>query len=38
VRVWNETPYHYIKRQSQADAGKWVDMIDDRPVIVAAAN
>ena len=38
VRVWNETPYHYIKRQSQADAGKWVDMIDDRPVIVAAVN
>ncbi|WP_375450555.1 transglutaminase-like cysteine peptidase [uncultured Devosia sp.] len=38
VRVWNETPYHYIKRQSQADAGKWVDMIDDRPIIVAAAN
>ncbi len=38
VRVWNETPYHYIKRQSQADAGKWVDMVDDRPLIVAAAN
>jgi len=38
VRVWNETPYHYIKRQSQADAGKWVDMVDARPVIVAAAN
>ena len=38
VRLWNETPYHYVKRQSQADAGKWVDMIDDRPIIVAAAN
>jgi predicted transglutaminase-like cysteine proteinase len=38
VRVWNETPYHFIKRQSQADAGKWVDMVDARPVIVAAAN
>ncbi|HTN61239.1 MAG TPA: transglutaminase-like cysteine peptidase [Devosia sp.] len=38
IRVWNETPYHYIKRQSQADAGQWVDMIDSRPVIVAAAN
>ena len=36
--LWNETPYHFIKRQSQADAGKWVDMIDDRPIIVAAAN
>jgi predicted transglutaminase-like cysteine proteinase len=38
VRVWNQTPYQYIKRQSQADAGKWVDMIDDRSVAVAAAN
>lgn len=38
VRVWNETPYHFIKRQSQADAGKWVNMIDNRPIIVATAN
>ena len=38
VRLWNETSYHYIKRQSQADAGKWVDMVDDRPIIVAAAR
>jgi predicted transglutaminase-like cysteine proteinase len=38
IRVWNETPYQFIKRQSQADAGKWVDMLDDRPIVVAAAN
>ena len=30
VDVWRDTPYKYVKRQSQADAGKWVDMIDDR--------
>jgi predicted transglutaminase-like cysteine proteinase len=36
IRVWNETPYKYIKRQSQAHAGQWVDMIDDRITVVAA--
>ncbi|WP_449395525.1 transglutaminase-like cysteine peptidase [Devosia riboflavina] len=38
VRVWNETPYQYLKRQSQAHAGQWVDMLDDRMTIVAANN
>lgn len=36
IRVWNETPYRFIKRQSQASAGDWVDMFDDRVQIVAA--
>jgi len=36
IRLWNETPYKYIKRQSQAHAGQWVDMIDDRVTVVAA--
>lgn len=36
IRLWSETPYHFVKRQSQADAGQWVDMIDDRVVVVAA--
>ncbi|ODT78756.1 MAG: transglutaminase [Pelagibacterium sp. SCN 64-44] len=35
IDLWNVTPYKYIKRQSQADAGQWVDMIDDRTTIVA---
>lgn len=35
IDLWNETPYKFIKRQSQADAGKWVDMIDNRTSIVA---
>lgn len=37
IDVWNATPYKFIKRQSQADAGKWVDMIDDREMVVATA-
>lgn len=37
IDVWNATPYKFIKRQSQADAGKWVDMIDDREIVVATA-
>lgn len=36
IKVWNETPYQYIKRQSQADAGTWVDLYDDRPITVAS--
>jgi predicted transglutaminase-like cysteine proteinase len=36
IRVWNETPYQFIKRQDQADAGRWVDMIDDRSISVTA--
>ncbi|MGV3575540.1 MAG: transglutaminase-like cysteine peptidase [Devosia sp.] len=38
ILVWNETPYLYLKRQSQAHAGQWVDMYDDRTTIVAANN
>lgn len=36
VRLWSDTPYHYVKRQSQANAGQWVDMIDNRQIVVAA--
>jgi predicted transglutaminase-like cysteine proteinase len=36
VRLWSETPYKFIKRQSQAHSGQWVDMIDDRVLVVAA--
>ena len=35
VLVWNETPYQYLKRQSQADSGKWVDLVDTRMMMVA---
>jgi predicted transglutaminase-like cysteine proteinase len=36
IRLWSETPYKFIKRQSQAHSGQWVDMIDDRVLVVAA--
>jgi len=35
VMDWRDTRYRYLKRQSTANAGKWVDIIDDRPNIVA---
>ena len=36
VLVWTETPYQYIKRQSQANPGQWVDIVDNRGIAVAA--
>lgn len=35
IRLWSETPYQYLKRQSQANPAQWVDIIDDRVVAVA---
>ena len=37
VDLWSQTPYKFIKRQSQANAGQWVDMVDTREIIVATA-
>ena len=37
IDLWSATPYKFIKRQSQADAGKWVDMIDGRDMDVITA-
>jgi predicted transglutaminase-like cysteine proteinase len=37
IDLWSATPYKFIKRQSQADAGKWVDMIDARDINVITA-
>lgn len=36
VNVWTNTPYTFLKRQSQADAGAWVGIDDARGAIVAA--
>lgn len=36
ILLWNETPYHYLKRQSQADAGQWVDLLDRRTTFIAS--
>ena len=35
VKRWSETPYHYVKRQSADDAGRWVvveNCVEDVPV------
>lgn len=36
IKVWNDTPYQYIKRQSQHNAGEWVDVHDDRSTTIAS--
>lgn len=38
VLVWNDTPYEFIKRQSQTDSSKWVGLVDQRAMTVAARN
>jgi predicted transglutaminase-like cysteine proteinase len=35
VKLWADTPYKFLKRQSQADAGQWVDILDTRVLTVA---
>lgn len=37
VRLWNETRYQFIKRQSQGHSGQWVDVIDTRPMSLIAS-
>jgi len=36
IELWSNTPYVYLKRQSQAHAGQWVDILDGRDVVVTA--
>lgn len=38
IDLWNQTPYKFIKRQSQANAGQWVDMIDTRDIVITTAG
>lgn len=38
IRVWNETPYQFVKRQSQANAGEWVLIEDSRGVTTVAST
>ena len=35
---WQNTPYHFIKRQSPRHAGKWESINDSRDIHTAAAN
>jgi predicted transglutaminase-like cysteine proteinase len=36
IMVWAETPYQFVKRQSQANPGQWVDFVDNRASVVTA--
>jgi predicted transglutaminase-like cysteine proteinase len=35
VLVWNDTPYEFLKRQSQTNAGKWVGIEDSRVILAS---
>ena len=36
VRVWSDTPYVYVKRQSGADNRQWVGLEDNRQILSAS--
>lgn len=36
VRVWRDTPYTYLKRQTGTDPGRWVSIADGADIVVAA--
>lgn len=36
VLLWNDTPYEFVKRQSQTDPRKWVGITDPRIVVASA--
>ena len=38
IRDWRDSPYHFLKRQSQANAGEWVSIGDDRAAVILAKN
>jgi len=38
VRLWSETGYRYVKRQSQSDPNVWVALGDPRPAIATATS
>ena len=38
VRVWSDTPYQFVKRQSQLNAGEWVLIEDSRNVTTVAST
>jgi len=38
ILLWDQTSYRFLKRQSQAHAGNWVDLHDNRPNGMVAAR
>lgn len=38
ILPWDETPYTYVKRQSDDNAGRWVGIEDNRDVLVGSVR
>lgn len=38
VKLWNNTEYRYLKRQSNTHSGKWVSINDARTITVGSVN
>lgn len=38
VALWTRTPYQFVKRQSDSNAGQWVSISDDRPMLVGSVR
>lgn len=38
IRDWRDSPYHFLKRQSQSDPGAWEAITDTRPNVIIAGN
>ncbi|MBX6424756.1 MAG: transglutaminase-like cysteine peptidase [Variibacter sp.] len=38
IRLWSETPYRFVKRQSQNDPNVWVSLGDARPAVATATS
>lgn len=36
IERWDQTPYQYLKRQSQTDPARWVDLVDTHDRLVLA--
>lgn len=36
IKIWNETNYTYIKRQSQQHQGRWMELADNRGLVIAS--
>ena len=38
VRLWSDTSYLFVKRQSEHDTGAWISVGDDRSILVGTVN
>lgn len=36
IKLWSDTDYQYVKRQSDRDSSQWVSITDDRAVLVGS--